>query len=267
MELWFRKSGSGNPLIILHGLYGSSSNWYSIGRELSKDFEVYLIDQRNHGKSFHHPLHNYDAMRDDLYEFFISHRIEHAILVGHSMGGKTAMSFALKYQEMVDRLIVIDISPVDYNNKSHAYVAAIHRKIISTLQLIDPALIRNREEADKMLQTSIPQENIRQFLLKNLKRKKNGKYRWILNVEALAQNIVNISAGIIPAGSANTISVTIPALFIKGEYSNYIREEDEAIIFKLFPSAHIAVIPGTGHWLHVDKPTLFLKSVHDFISG
>lgn len=261
MELAFHKVGEGKPLIILHGLYGSSDNWSTIGRKLSEYYEVYLIDQRNHGNSPHHPVHNYEAMRDDLYEFFIRHHVGPATLIGHSMGGKTVMSFALKYQELVNQIIVVDISPVDYNNPIHARQYAIHNKILSTLQLLDPDTIRNRNEADQILRNTIPQEKVRQFLLKNLKRNKNGKYQWKLNVEALSQNMDHIAGGIVAPDQLPSVSVHVPALFIKSEFSNYIREEDEDLISRIFPLSRVICIPGTGHWLHAENPALFLKAV------
>ncbi|MBN2481453.1 MAG: alpha/beta fold hydrolase [Bacteroidales bacterium] len=261
MKLAFHKLGAGKPLIILHGLYGSSDNWFSIGRKLSENFEVYLIDQRNHGNSPHSPSHTYETMRDDLYEFINDHHLQPAVLIGHSMGGKTAMSFALKYHERVDTLIVVDISPSGYNNPVHDRQSAIHNNIIRALQLLDPVMIRNRHDADRMLQKSIPQEKIRQFLLKNLKKNKDGKYRWKLNVEALAKNMEHISAGIIEPDQSSYASLSIPALFIKSEFSEYILKEDEDLIHRIFPLARVINIPGTGHWLHAEKPELFLKAI------
>lgn len=265
MKLAFHKFGEGKPLIVLHGLYGSSDNWFTIGKRLSEHFKVYLVDQRNHGNSPHHPEHSYEAMRDDLYEFINRHHLRQVILMGHSMGGKTAMLFALKYQELVTQLIVIDISPVDYKNSTHMHQSAIHNKIISALQLLEPGSIRDRREADHLLQNSIPQEKVRQFLLKNLKQNKNGTYQWKLNVEALAQNMRNLSAGIVAPDQVPYITSNVLSLFIKSEFSNYIMEDDEEIIYRIFPSSRIIQIPGTGHWLHAEQPEFFMKAVFDFI--
>ena len=262
MELAFHKSGSGKPLVILHGLYGSSGNWMSIGKKLSQYFTVYLPDQRNHGHSPHHPVHTYETLREDLYEFFRIHRIENAILMGHSMGGKTAMSFALQYGSKIDKLIVVDIAPVDYRNTSQQ---VIHEKIISTLQLTDPTVIHNRNEADQMMQASIPQYGIRQFLLKNLKRNDNGRYEWILNIDAIAGNMEHIAAGILPESSQEVYRTDVPALFIKGEKSRYIDRDSEAVIHRVFTHSRIVTIPGAGHWVHAEQPALFLQAVCEFL--
>jgi len=261
MELAFNKSGTGEPMLILHGLYGSSDNWFTIGKKLSAHYEVYLIDQRNHGRSPHNADNSYNAMREDLHEFFRAHDIKKAVILGHSMGGKTAMSFSMKYQEMVSRLIIVDISPVDYNTSGNREIT-LHRTIISAMQQLDPQLVNSREEADMILSGAIPWKHIRQFLLKNLKRSHTGKFMWALNIEAISANIETIASGIIPEGSEMTMD--IPALFIKGEKSDYIGEEDEYAIKKLFPMARIATIPGAGHWVHAEQPSLFLKEICDF---
>lgn len=265
MDLAYHKLGNGRSLIVLHGLYGSSDNWHTIGRELSKYFEVYLVDQRNHGNSPHHPLHNYEAMCDDLYEFCLKHHIDQTILLGHSMGGKTAMSFVLKHEKMVDKLMVVDISPADYRNNRNEQFNAVHSNIISSMQLIDPSLIHNHDEADQILQNSIPQDRIRRFLLKNLKRKKEGGYRWAFNLESLSQHLDDISAGILPYNSRQALSASVPALFLKGEFSNYITTEDEAFIKKIFPSSRVVQISGAGHWIHSEQPSAFLKSILEFL--
>ena len=175
------------------------------------------------------------------------------------------MSFVLKYGEFIDKLVVVDISPVDYTNSAHANQTARHNKIISTLNLLDTGSIRDRRDADHLLQNSIPQEKVRQFLLKNLKQNKDGTYQWKLNVEALAQNMRNLSAGIIEPDQIQHTVLYIPALFIKSEFSDYIMKDDERIISRIFPSSRIIQIPGTGHWLHVEQPDFFLKTVFDFI--
>lgn len=266
MELAFHKFGEGKPLIILHGLYGSSENWLTIGKRLSEHFTVYLIDQRNHGNSPHHPEHSYEAMRNDLYEFINSHHLEHVILIGHSMGGKTAISFVLKYGEFIDKLIVVDMSPVDYTNSEHAHQTAKHNKIISTLNLMEPGSIRDHREADHLLQNVIPQQKVRQFLLKNLKRNHYGTYKWTFNIEAFAKNTEKLSAGVVETDQVSFIISNVPALFIKSEFSNYITDEDENVISRVFPSSRIIQIPGTGHWLHADQPELFIEAVLDFLT-
>lgn len=265
MKLAFQHSGSGNTLVILHGLYGSSDNWHSIGRELSTHFEVYLIDQRNHGRSPHVPVHTYESMCSDLYDFLEEHGIVKPVLIGHSMGGKTAMLFAMKHPERVSRLVVVDISPADYRNRDQMRHSLTHEKIVSSLQLIDPALVGSRKEADQMLQQVIPQPAIRQFLLKNLKSREEGGYRWALNLDALANNMDSLAAGILIPGTENLVRVNVPALFVKGEISPYIREEDFSLIKTVFPSSSIITIPGTGHWVHAEEPALFLQTLLEFL--
>lgn len=262
MELAFHKSGNGQPLVILHGLYGSSDNWHSVGRILSGSFEVYIVDQRNHGRSPHHPLHTYDAMREDLHEFFIKHNLNNVILVGHSMGGKTAMSFTFRYRQLVDKLVVVDISPLAYVQDGRSDFA-IHERIISALQKTDAGLISGREEADRLLATAIPWKHIRQFLLKNLKRKDHGKFVWALNTEALAGNLENIMAGV-PLENEELPS-PVKTLFIKGENSGYISQKDVTAINSLFSNAGITTIHSSGHWVHAEQPELFMNALCGFI--
>ena len=265
MELFFRKSGAGDPVIILHGLYGSSDNWHSIGRELATEHTVYLIDQRNHGASPHHPEHNYPALRDDLYEFMQKHGISKPIILGHSMGGKTALAFGLKYPEKVAKMIVVDISPLGYASHQNSPGSNIHERIISTLQTIRPDLLTSREEADRLLQKTIAPLAIRQFLLKNLKRSAEGKFFWSLNVDALAENMPAIFSGILPESTDEIPIPRFPLLFIRGEFSTYIRSKDEEAIHQYFPWAGITMIPGAGHWVHAEQPEAFLKNIRNFI--
>jgi esterase len=266
MKLFFRKSGSGDPIIILHGLYGSSDNWHSIGRKLADDFSVYLIDQRNHGHSPHHPEHNYEVLREDLKAFILEQAISNPVILGHSMGGKTALAFGLKYPEMVRKMIVVDISPLGYSPQALSAESSNHERIIHALQSINPEQLTSREEADVMLQKTIAPATIRQFLLKNLKRSAEGKYFWALNLHTLAENLPAIYAGIIPESMPGGIP-QFPLLFIKGEYSRYIRRSDEEAIRLYFPWAQIEVIPGAGHWVHAEQPEAFLRAVLSFIKG
>lgn len=266
MELHFRKSGQGSPLIILHGLYGSADNWHSIGRELSAEYTVYLVDQRNHGSSPHSPVHTYDAMRDDLLEFMDRHDLPKAIIMGHSMGGKTALHFGLKHAERVEKMVVVDISPFDYQGEEMTPEGQRHLQIISALQLMDTVLITNREDADRQLARFITSPAIRQFLLKNLKRLSDGSFHWALNIQALAQHIHDIFSGIIryhPTGEPLTL--TFPLLFIKGERSDYIGAADETAIRQYFPSADVVTVRQAGHWVHAEQPEAFLEVVKTFI--
>lgn len=261
MELFFRKYGEGPPLIIIHGLYGSSDNWVSIGRKLAENFEVYLIDQRNHGNSPHSIDHNYHLLKDDLKEFMDSQSIEKAIIIGHSMGGKTAMFFAAEYPERVSHLIIADISPRSYKTTNSSQLLS-HNTIIKAMFNIDFYGITSRDEIDDILAKSIPEKRIRQFLLKNVNRTKDNEYSWSLNIKTIKNELGNIMEGL----DENQPEITgFPVLFLKGEKSEYIQQEDENQIYRIFPYADIETIPNAGHWMHAEQPEIFLQKVRDFI--
>jgi pimeloyl-ACP methyl ester carboxylesterase len=155
MDLYFRKSGSGQPLVILHGLYGSSDNWYSIGRMLAEKNTIYLVDQRNHGNSPHDPVHSYEAMAEDLFNFMQKHISGRASIIGHSMGGKTALLFGLNHPELVSKMIIVDISPLGYDVNDASAAGNQHLQIIKALSQITPGSLISREEADELLKQDI----------------------------------------------------------------------------------------------------------------
>lgn len=261
MKLFFRKYGEGPPLIIIHGLYGSSDNWVSIGRKFSENFEVYLIDQRNHGRSPHSDEHNYLLLKKDLLEFMDDQNIEKAIIVGHSMGGKTAMFFAIDYPERVSNLVIADISPRSYKTTNSAQLKA-HSTIIRAMYNLDFYGISNRQEIDDILSKSIHDSRIRQFLLKNVKRSKDNSYSWSLNIKTIKNELPKIMEGL----DENQSEITgFPVLFIKGQNSDYIQNKDEKIIKQVFPYADIESISNAGHWLHAEQPEVFFKKIEDFI--
>jgi esterase len=266
MELFFRKSGSGEPLIILHGLYGSSDNWHTIGRELSSHYTVYLVDQRNHGNSPHDPVHTYTAMAADLYEFMQNHVESPAIIIGHSMGGKTALLFGLQHPEMVAKMIIVDISPIGYNMANVSAAGHYHLQISKALAAVNPDRLKSREEADRILASDIPSVSVRQFLLKNLKRTADGHFKWNLNLEALSENMQAIFSGVVGENTGDpAIIPQFPLLFIKGERSEYIRSNDEEAIRHFFPRAALQIIPRAGHWVHAEEPAKFLEVVNEFL--
>jgi|WetSurMetagenome_2_1015567.scaffolds.fasta_scaffold40899_3 esterase len=268
MELFCRQTGSGEPLVILHGLYGSSDNWYSIGRELASSFSVYMIDQRNHGNSPHNPAHNYPVMTDDLYEFILKHRIGKSIIIGHSMGGKTALEFGIRHPELVEAMIVVDISPLAYSIESDTTRSMDHLQVIRLLKSLDTGRLKTREDADILLQQQIPSLRVRQFLLKNLKRALDGKFFWALNIDALEHNMTAIYDGVIHPGATNpAIIPEFPLLFIKGALSDYIGPDDAAAIRNFFPWAELAVITGAGHWVHAEQPAAFLQALKNFLAS
>jgi pimeloyl-ACP methyl ester carboxylesterase len=268
MELNFRKYGEGPSLIILHGLYGASDNWVSIARELAKDFEVFIPDQRNHGDSPKTDEHNYEVLTEDLSNFMETHSIKKATLLGHSMGGKVAMFFANKYPERTENLIVVDISPRSYRNPDLPVPHTVdHRKIIEAMQKVDFKKAENRMDIDMMLAENIKSQRIRQFLLKNVKRKDQESFCWKLNLEALKKSLPDIMDGLDPEkDKSDEDSNKFPVLFIKGENSDYIDDADYSIIKDFFPPAEIVTIPNAGHWLHAEQPELFLKNVRYFLA-
>jgi esterase len=266
MELFFRRLGTGNPIVILHGLYGSSDNWYTIGRALADKYEVFIPDQRNHGNSPHSPQHDYNAMSDDLNDFFIQHNLKRAVILGHSMGGKTALAFGLKYPEKVEKMIIVDISPFGYDETSAPEVIS-HEQIMRSLMALQPETLKGRQDADNRLQNQIRSEPVRQFLLKNLKRDSEGIFYWTMNLPVLQQHLPEIYATILPSEQTRPGDIPdFPLMFIKGENSGYLRKEEFDNIRHYFPHAELAEIAGAGHWVHAEQPDDFLKTIRDFIS-
>ncbi len=267
MELFFRKYGeAGPPLIIVHGLYGSADNWVSIARELSDRFEVFVVDQRNHGHSPHSDIHDYPAMREDLLEFMDLQGIKKAVLIGHSMGGKTVMSFAEAWPERVQALVSVDIAPKSYRNLALASrTAANHSNMIDAMLKLDLTKVHTREDADHALATSIGSERIRSFLLKNLRRE-GERFNWRINLKAFSDNLEKIFEGMDRETIAARGGITgFPVLFISGGNSEYIRAMDHQGIRDIFPTAEIVSIPGSGHWVHAEQPDLLVKTLRYFL--
>jgi pimeloyl-ACP methyl ester carboxylesterase len=238
-------------MIILHGLFGSSDNWQTIARTLSEDFRVVTVDQRNHGRSFHHQHFNYDVMVEDLENLYASLDLDQAVLVGHSMGGKTAMKFALKNPDQVSRLVVVDIAPKHY--------PVHHDKIIDALCDLKIKKNDRREDLDKSLSDPIPNPAVRQFLLKNLERDNNNHLKWRINLPVIRKNLEKIGEEITGPGTYPG-----PALFIAGALSNYVKPEDEKDIRSLFPKVSITYLKDAGHWIHADAPEHFINLVSSF---
>ncbi|HBF87797.1 MAG TPA: alpha/beta hydrolase [Bacteroidales bacterium] len=259
MKLNFKKYGEGEPLVILHGLYGSSDNWVTIARRFDFQFSVYLIDQRNHGHSPHSSVHNYGEMLEDLLEFMNEHNLTKSTILGHSMGGKTAMYFAQKYPERVKTLIVADISPFAYKME----FANNHEFIISNLLSLNLKSFSTRNEIDIKLSESIKQKSLRNFLLKNISRADDNSFEWLLNLKAIKNNIHNILNGF--DREINPI-IEFPVLFIKGENSPYISGNDLQDILKIFPNADFKTISKAGHWLHAEQPEIFSTIVLNFLN-
>ncbi len=243
MNLFFREFGEGQPAIILHGLFGQSDNWVTVGHRIADQFHVFIPDQRNHGQSPHTPVHSFPAMADDLSEFIEEHEIVNPILIGHSMGGKVAMTYALENPGKVKKLVIIDISPRKYPER------VIHTQVISQMMSIDLEKPFTRGEVEKLLDERIPDTRIRMFIMKNLYYKLHGRLAWRLNLEAINQSMELLFDGI---NSENKYKG--PTLFIRGGKSDYVLDSDFPLIKKLFPEAVIKTIDGATHWVHADAP-------------
>ncbi|MBJ7539149.1 alpha/beta fold hydrolase [Marinomonas transparens] len=248
-----KQYGSSGPnLIVIHGLFGNADNWHSIAQTLSKDVTVYCIDLPNHGKSA--PMINatYPNMANAILEWTKQAGITHFSLLGHSMGGKVAMQIAAQATDQVSKLIIADMSPVDYQ--------ASHTKIFEGLKTIDEADIQSRQQADRLLSEYEPSAPIRQFLLKNLERNERG-----FKLGIARENIANSYQTILKKPEINK-PINTPTLFIKGENSDYIIADYQQSIMSLFPNASFKMIPDTGHWLHAEKPVPFTSLVRRFLN-
>lgn len=254
MNLYFRHFGQGQPVIILHGLFGQSDNWVTIGRRIADRFSVYIPDLRNHGQSPHAAMHSYPAMVDDLTEFIDEQRIENPIIIGHSMGGKVAMAYTLENFDMVDKLVIVDISPRKYPER------LVHTRVITEMMRTRLDAYISRAEAEKDLSTRVHDPRIRMFILKNLYYKMPGKLAWRLNLDAINNSIDQLFDGV-----ASENRFTGPALFVRGGRSDYIVDEDIPLIKKYFPSALIKTIPGASHWVHADAPEELCALLSNFL--
>ena len=260
MKLFHRSYGNGPPLIILHGLYGSSDNWVSIAKMVSEHYTVYLPDLRNHGLSPHSEVMNYQAMSEDLLELAQQLNLNNFFLAGHSMGGKVAMSFALTWPEKISGLLIVDISPfVNEFGKNNEYLK--HKTILEAMYKLNLSKITTRNDADAELKKKIKSEKIRGFILKNLQRSTENKFTWKPNVPVLLNNLESIMESIDPGTIPDEQITGFPVIFLKGSESDYIKKEDYPAILKIFPAAEINEIQGAGHWLHADKPEEFVKSL------
>lgn len=255
MKLFFREYGQGQPLIILHGIFGVSDNWVTFAREVQDHFHVFIPDQRNHGQSPHDPTFNYFALCADLHDFIEQHELENPIVLGHSMGGKVAMRFALENQDMLKALIIADISMRTYQRRFR------HLDMIDAMLSVDFENAKSRRDVEKQLEGKIKEKRVRQFAMKNLyRRDRSGEFAWRLNLEAINLNMDEVFEGI-----QSEDIFEKPTLFIRGGDSDYIKYEDFDQIYRNFPKADIKTIEGAGHWLHADKPDEFLQYFNDFV--
>lgn len=252
MTLHFLEYGSGHPLIILHGLLGSLDNWHTQSKSLGTRYRVFAVDQRNHGRSPHSDIFNYEAMAEDLEEFLVRHQLASTSILGHSMGGKTAMLFALSHPDRVDKLVAVDIAPRAY--------PALHDEILRALLSLNLSRYASRQEVDAALALDIPDFAVRQFLLKNLRQTPNGTFRWKMNLNAIQTHYAEISKAI-----ESKQPFVKPALFVRSTRSGYVRDSDIADITRLFPLAQISEVDA-GHWIHADAPAEFSRVVLSFLT-
>ena len=254
MKLYYHVTGHGHPLVILHGLFGSGDNFYTLSKFFGEKYKVYAVDQRNHGRSQHSDVFNYKAMAGDLYDLLLHERLESVYLLGHSMGGKTAMEFALTHPEKVDKLIVVDIGPKEYPPQ--------HDGIFDALFALKLDRHKTRAELDAALAEHLPDYAVRQLLLKNVARDDAGAFRWKMDVRSMHRNYSNVNAA-----TVSDHPFSKPTLFIRGGKSRYILDEDVPGIKSLFPQAEISTIDGVGHWVHAEAPQEFAEQVMEFLSA
>lgn len=250
MKLHYRELGKGKPLMILHGLFGFSDNWQSHAKKLAEYYKVILVDLRNHGHSGWSDDFSYDFMADDIYELCLDLDISNLILVGHSMGGKVAMRFAQKHEYLLEKLVVVDMGIKSY--PMH------HQHILAGIHAVDLPNITARSQAQKQMSKYIDSEGVMQFLLKNLYWKEKGKLAWRMNVEVLEKEMPNILSAL------PDDEVLTPTLFIRGELSNYILDEDFEAIENQFPDSKIVTIRGAGHWVHAEAADEFMEVLLSF---
>lgn len=266
MQLSFKKFGNGPFLVILHGLYGNSDNWASIGKALSKKYAVFIPDLRNHGKSPHSKEHTYQLLAQDLLDFFNSQGIDKAEIIGHSMGGKLAMLFSLLNPNRVNNLVVVDIAPKKYTSLHSIQSLVIeHLNIMNAYLSVDLNEKTRRDEVDKEFAYYVKDTKVRNFLMKNLIRE-GHTFKWTINVKALSNNLPEIMDG--PDFTKiefNESSITFPVLFIKGEKSDYLKSTDLELIKTFFLNIEMVSISDAGHWIHAEQPEQFLKTISHFL--
>ena len=254
MKLHSKILGEGQPFIILHGFLGMSDNWKTLGTKFSEvGFQVHLVDQRNHGRSFHDDEFSYEVLAEDLKQYCDEYQLKDVILLGHSMGGKTAMLFATLYPEVVSKLVVADISPRFY--------PVHHDAILNGLSALDFSELKSRGEADKILSQYVSEIGTRMFLLKNLYWIEKGKLALRINLDVLKDNVSEVGEAL-PIHS----KFEKPTLFLRGDKSEYVTPNDEVLIKQHFPLARIETISNAGHWLHAENPIDFYAAVINFVT-
>ena len=255
VKLHYQSYGEGEPVLILHGLFGSGRNWSAFARKLAEHYHVITVDLRNHGNSEHADSMTYTEMAADIREVLELCGLEQARLIGHSMGGKVAMTFALYHTALVEQLVILDIAPVSYRNN--------FRKILESLETIPLTELNSRKQADELLAAEINDTSLRLFLLTNL-MKVNGDFRWRVNLSALKNNLAAI--GEFPQPDAAGPH-TGPTLFLGGRDSGYLKQDHLPVIKQYFTNADVDYVDNAGHWLHIDQPETVLDRITTFFQS
>ncbi len=254
MKLFFRHFGTGQPVIILHGLFGLSDNWVTFGRQLGEHYSVYIPDLRNHGQSPHSKVFDFPSLENDLNEFAEENGLEKILLIGHSLGGKTAMFFTLRHPELVRKLAVIDISL----RKSPP--GNDHQALLTAMMGVDFNAAKSRSDVEKQLQVTIKSGKLRQFLLKNVYWRDRHSLDWRLDLRSINDNLLSVFEGVDVPGIFPG-----PTLFIRGGRSDYIRDSDLDELKAKFPATEVKTIANASHWVHADAPGEFYGLVKNFL--
>jgi pimeloyl-ACP methyl ester carboxylesterase len=254
MKLFFRHFGTGSPVVILHGLFGLSDNWVTFGRRLGEHYSVYIPDLRNHGQSPHSKVFDFPSLENDLMEMVEENGLDNIFLIGHSLGGKTAMIFTIHHPDLVKKLVVADISlrksPPDRE----------HQQLLNSMINVDFSAAKSRSDVEKQLIERINSPKLRQFLLKNVYWRDRHSLDWRLNLHSINENLPAIFEEIKIPGMYSG-----PVLFIRGGLSDYILDSDLGDLKKKFPGAEVKTIANASHWVHADAPGEFYDLVKGFL--
>lgn len=256
MKLFYRQFGSGEPVIVLHGVFGMSDNWVTLGRRLGEHFSVFIPDQRNHGHSPHSQAHNYYALVDDILELMEENGLNDPSIIGHSMGGKVGMGVALEASYRVRKLVIIDVSPKGYPPRKE------HLEILHAMRSVELNRFSSRHEVEAELNKHLLSDRIRYFVLKNLHRDHAGGLSWRINLDALEENLAEISGPLPIKGRYEG-----PVLVIRGGNSDYITEADKPIVSSYFPNYQMVTLPGASHWVHADRPDELYTELMAFLGS
>lgn len=252
IELNYKVFGEGEPVIILHGIFGMLDNWQTFGKKLAEDYQVFLVDQRDHGRSPHTEEFSYPILAADLKHFIETHNLVKPRLIGHSMGGKTVMEFLLMYPDLAGPTAVIDMGVKSYSGG--------HEYIMEALASVSMDLVQSRKEAESILSEKIDNQGVMFFLMKNFTRKKEGGYRWKINLPLLQSAYKGLMAHDLSERRDEGSTI----LFVRGGNSNYILASDIENILKVFPAAQVQKVDNAGHWIHAEQPEPLLHMISDF---